>query len=154
MTLKSIKTARTLKDLANACKSVSRTLNDDVNELSKRVALLLVQRLVYETPVDTSQALSNWQVSVKYKARGTVPAHEVGKKGSTRQQSAASTLMEAYGVIQSKKYGQALHVTNNLGYIVELNQGKSKQADALFIDVIEAQVQLEADKLLREKFND
>lgn len=153
MSLKGIKNARTLLELQAACRNASKTIKPEVNELSKRVALLFAQRVIYETPVDTSQALSNWQVKVRYTPRGTIPAHFKGDAGSTYDQSTAVAIMAAYGEIQGKKYGQVVHITNNLKYIVELNSGKSGQAAAFYIEVIEAQVQLEADKLLREWAN-
>lgn len=153
MSLKGIKNASTLAELKLACRSAKTDMKQDVNELSKKVALLLSRRLIYETPVDTSQALSNWRVGLSYRVKGVIPAHVLGKKASTDDQSTALAIMAAYGEIQQKKYGQVVHLTNNLKYIVDLNNGKSGQAAAHFIDVIEAQVQLEADKLLRDYVN-
>ena len=153
MSLEGIKTATTLDQLVSALRHTAKTLPDDVTKVTKKVTEYVVQRLIYETPVDTSQALSNWRVNVKYKISGTLPAYFSGVEGSTKGLSTSTALGAAKAQIARKKYGMALSISNNLDYIVELNQGKSQQASAGFVDRIVEDGQNYADYLLRELLN-
>jgi len=153
MSLKEIKTATTLDALVRALRATAKSLPDDVNKISKVVATYTAQRLIYETPVDTSQALSNWRVNVKFKISGTLPAYFSGFDGSTKGLSTSTALGAAKQQIERKKYGMALTISNNLDYIVELNHGKSQQASAGFVDKIVADAQNYADHLLRSLAN-
>ena len=64
MSLKQIKNAKTLGALARALRDAARDLPSDVNKIKQDTAKYAARRLVYETPVDTSLALSNWQVGL------------------------------------------------------------------------------------------
>lgn len=153
MSLKRVKNASTLDELVSALRNTAKTLPDDVTKVTKQVTEYVVQRLIYETPVDTSQALSNWRVNVKYKISGTLPAYFSGFDGSTKGLSTSTALGAAKQQIARKKYGMALSISNNLDYIVELNQGKSQQAYAGYVDRIVEDGQNYADHLLRELLN-
>ena len=153
MSLKEIKTAKTLDALVRALRAAAKSLPDDVNQISKQVTEYATQRLIYETPVDTSQALSNWRVNVNFKISGTLPAYFSGVDGSTKGLSTSTALGAAKTQIARKKYGMALSISNNLDYIVELNQGKSQQAYAGYVDRIVEDAQNYADHLLRELSN-
>lgn len=153
MSIKDIKNANTLDALTRALRATAATLKDDVNAITKRVTTYAVQRLIYETPVDTSQALSNWRVNVKFIITGTLPAYFVGSEGSTKAVSASIALSAAKQQIMRKKYGMSLTISNNLDYIVELNQGKSPQAYADYVDRIVADAQNYADYEIRVLLN-
>lgn len=153
MSIKGIKDANTLDALTRALRDTAATLKDDVNAITKRVTTYAVQRLIYETPVDTSQALSNWRVNVKFIITGTLPAYFVGSEGSTKAVSASIALSAAKQQIMRKKYGMSLTISNNLDYIVELNQGKSPQAYADYVDRIVADAQNYADYEIRVLLN-
>lgn len=153
MSIKGIKDANTLDALTRALRDAAATLKDDVNAITQRVTTYAVQRLIYETPVDTSQALSNWRVNVKFSITGTLPAYFVGSEGSTKSLSSSLALTFAKQQIMRKKYGMALSISNNLDYIVELNQGKSPQAYADYVDRIVADAQNYADHEIRVLLN-
>lgn len=153
MSLKQIKNAKTLDALARALMDASKNIKNDVSDISKKVTVYATQRLVYETPVDTSQALSNWRVNVNYKISGTLPPYFAGEQGSTYNQSASTALGAAKQQIARKKYGMTLIISNNTDYIDELNQGKSPQADVYYVYKIVADAENYADALLREYLN-
>lgn len=153
MSIKDIKNANTLDALTRALRATAATFKDDVNAITQRVTTYAVQRLIYETPVDTSQALSNWRVNVKFIITGTLPAYFVGSEGSTKAVSASIALSAAKQQIMRKKYGMSLTISNNLDYIVELNQGKSPQAYADYVDRIVADAQNYADYEIRVLLN-
>lgn len=153
MSIKDIKNADTLSALARALRNTANTIKDDVTAITQKVTTYAVQRLIYETPVDTSQALSNWRVNVKFSITGTLPAYFVGSEGSTKSLSSSLALTFAKQQIMRKKYGMALSISNNLDYIVELNQGKSPQAYADYVDRIVADAQNYADYEIRVLLN-
>ena len=54
----------TLQDLAKQMEAAAKELPGKVNEVAKKVATGITEYLATETPVDTSRALSNWQVGL------------------------------------------------------------------------------------------
>jgi len=84
MSLRKIKSASTLGGLASALSEAARTLPTDLNKITQDVAKYATQRLIYETPVDTSQALSNWQVGLSVGSTLQLPAYFIGDSGSTQ----------------------------------------------------------------------
>lgn len=126
--------AGNLKDLANFCTGLANDLPVQINLLSKKVVLTIVSELAYVTPVDTSNALSNWQVSINEPILEEIPPYFPGKYGSTRTASAQKTVEEAAAVLVDKKPGQTVYIVNNAPYIDLLNMGKSSQADPMFVE--------------------
>jgi|ERR1044072_121137 hypothetical protein len=126
--------ARTLIDLAEVLETKAKELDKNVSDIAVRVALTIIYELAYRTPVDTSQAISNWQVTLGAPASNTILPHYPGKFGSTYSASAAETVSIARLVLKTKKPGQAIFISNNLPYIKKLNDGSSTQAPAGFIE--------------------
>lgn len=153
MSLKEIKNARTLGALSRALFDASRTLRADANKLKQDVSKYAIQRLIYETPVDTSKALSNWQVGLSVGSTLQLPAYFIGESGTTQNISAVTALGAAYQQIARAKYGTPLVLYNNVNYIIKLNAGSSPQADANYVDKIAEDVQNLADTKLREYVN-
>lgn len=150
MSLKEIKNAKSLGALARALSAAPATLKAEQNKISQYVAKYAIQRLIYETPVDTSQALSNWQVNLHTHTNIKLPAYFYGEYGTTQGISASTALGAAYQQIARKKYGMALVLYNNLTYINKLNAGASSQADANYVNKIAEDAQNVADAALRE----
>lgn len=153
MSLKQIKDAKSLSELAQACRKLVSTLEKDVNSIAQDTSKKLLFRLIYETPVDTSQALSNWQVSLVFPTSTSRPAYKVGEAGSTKEVSAAKAYAKALQLIKQKKPRIDLIATNNLPYIHKLNFGGSKQQPALFVEKIIAQINTDAQATLRKYLN-
>lgn len=126
--------ARSLLDLANSLDSKVKKLEKNTNQMTIEAADLVVQRLVFITPVDTSQALSNWLVGIKSRAEGPVSARVEGSNGSTRQISGRITLAEARSKLKRRKLGETIYITNHLDYVADLNRGSSKQAPVGFVE--------------------
>lgn len=153
MSLKKVKNAKTLSALASALEYAADNIKQDVSNINQKVTSYAVQRLIYETPVDTSQALSNWRVNVNYAISGTLPAYFYGEQGSTKGISASTALGAAKQQIARKKYGMTLVIANNLDYINDLNEGKSPQADVYYVYKIAADAENVADAELRRYVN-
>lgn len=126
--------ARTLLDLADDVDKLAAEIGQAASDHAVKTALTIVGDLVYHTPVDTSQALSNWDVTIGAPANDPHGPYFAGNFGSTRQQSAAQALAVAKETLKSKKPGQTIFIANNLPYIVRLNEGHSQQVPAGFVE--------------------
>lgn len=127
MSLKRIKRAKTLADLAAACMDAANHLDKDINDIIKESALQLAFNLIYKTPVDTSTATSNWQVGLMLPVMDSRTAYFYGDEGSTASMSRGAAYAAARTAIAPRKAGTRIYISNNVDYIVELNQGKSPQ---------------------------
>lgn len=122
----------TLRQLAARLYDLADTIDDYVHEARARYALAIVKELVRVTPVDTSEALSNWQVSTS--AGAAIAAHFPGEEGSTQAASAAQAILEAEAAIRANRSAAVLVIFNAARHIRFLNEGSSRQAPAGFIE--------------------
>lgn len=125
---------RTLLDLAKQLEARAAKLDEEASRLAIKTAETIVGDLVNVTPVDTSQALSNWQVSIGSPVDASIPPYYPGEKGSTQGASASAALAEARAMLKQKKPGQPIYISNVLRYISRLNEGSSAQAPAGFVE--------------------
>ena len=84
-------------------------------------------------PVDTSEAISNTQVGIGTPPLGPIPAHFLGRKGSTRGASGDRALSEGLETIKTKPPGKSLFISNTAGHIGDLDRGTSQQFGGGFI---------------------
>lgn len=127
--------ARTLLDLARDVEALSDEVAEAANELKQKVALELVKILVFETPVDTSKALSNWRASLGEGLDNAIEAIYPGSHGSTRSASGLEAISRAEAEIKRSKPGETVAIFNAAPHIRRLNEGYSSQAPAGFIEV-------------------
>jgi len=112
--------------------SIIKGLNDVATQIIRKLALDIVANLVKAaseggTPVDTGWARSNWLINIGSPI--TTPAGEYGPApASTAALSAGQGSMLLYSVHQGPVW-----ISNNVPYIVFLNEGSSKQAPAGFV---------------------
>lgn len=127
--------AGSLKLLAKRMRTIEKVLPERVTDLTKSTVLNLVAQLAAEeTPVDTSQALSNWAVSFSYRPHNFLPPYVEGEYGSSRSASAKATISMAKYALQGRKVGQVVYLSNNAPYIVDLARGSSKQAPSGWVE--------------------
>lgn len=126
--------SRDLYDLADRLEKKVVAIEKAASEAAKGAALEIVQDLAESTPVDTSMAVSNWQVTLGSPTFSQIPPHYPGDLGSTRAISSAETVANAKAALSAKKPGQPIYITNNTDYIRTLNDGSSAQAPAGFIE--------------------
>lgn len=117
-----------LKKFASLMEGRATLLIQNTNELKKDVADTLITALAETTPVDVGTAISNWQVGLGDAVANTVSAQVPGHKGSTWEPNVRGTLADATMRIDTALPGEAIHVTNNLDYIDDLEGGSSPQA--------------------------
>ena len=126
--------AKGLLDLAASLEKKAKSIDEATSKLAVDTALTIVGDLAFKTPVDTSQALSNWIVTLETPSSDKIKPHFPGEGGSTQKASAAETTNQARKMLAGKKPGQRIFITNNLPYIRRLNDGYSKQAPAGFVE--------------------
>lgn len=125
---------RTLRDLARSLERKANAISVAGNLAKIRVAETILGDLVFVTPVDTSQALSNWQVRLNMPVDSKIKPYYAGSAGSTRSASAAEALAVGRKILSTAKPGDRVFISNVLPYIRRLNEGHSKQTPAGFVE--------------------
>ena len=82
----------------------------------KKIALEVFVRVVRRTPVDTGRARGGWQISID-----NIPSEETGSTSAPGENEALSALA---GLGQN----QTVFISNNVPYILFLEEGSSTQA--------------------------
>lgn len=123
----------TLLGLAKRLEAKANKLEKGASEINKQVALFLEGALLWDTPVDTSQALSNWTLTLGAPDYEFIGPHVPGEHGSTQTASIAEAYSLAKAAAAKKKPGQEIWLSNNAPYIVDLNAGSSLQAPAGYV---------------------
>lgn len=139
-----------LKRFAVRIGQVGAAVQQNADKLVRQVALSVDATVVSATPVDTGRARSNWQVEIGNPAKGTVEAFVPGAEGDTGGQNTQMALALGSATIATYKSGESIHLTNNLPYIGALNDGRSAQAPAGFVQtaVLNGALQIKDAKLL------
>lgn len=124
-----------LQGLASRMNQWADDVGDVGSEAAIDVALVIVGSLAFDTPVDTSKAISSWQVALDTPVPTRRQAFFPGVKGSTYRASAQATLAAAKAELLTKKPGQPIYISNLEPYIRRLNAGSSSQSAGAFIEL-------------------
>lgn len=125
----------TLSDLAKRMDQLAEATEKKASDIAIEATMAIVEHLAFTTPVDTSKAISNWQVGVGAPVLSNIDAHSPGYLGYTLMPSATETIARARAQLSTKRPGQTIHITNNAPYIVALNNGSSQQAPRDFVSI-------------------
>ena len=101
---------------------------EDADDFSKKVAGEMLQRVVVETPIDTSAARQNWRVGVGA-INPLVDEKETDGSGQGAIKKGLATIQAGGGV------GKIVYVSNSIRYITALNNGHSMQAPKNFVEL-------------------
>lgn len=127
-----------MRNLTNLAEDLFRLANTlplvVASNVSIAAAKFILADLLAVTPVDTSQAISNWQIGLDRPIINTIPPYFPGKGGQTAQASREAAWRAALSILATKKPGQAVYLGNALPYIRKLNDGSSSQAPAGFVE--------------------
>lgn len=123
-----------LAQFASKMRLRAQNLPANVNKVKQNVTVAVLTSLAQDTPVDTGAAVSNWVVSLDASAGARIVPHAPGHKGSTRTENSRATITLGTSVINQSIPGQVIHVANAVSYILDLNNGSSRQAPAGFVD--------------------
>lgn len=126
--------SKSLLDLADRMNKLAGNLEKEVSRVSISAALEMLDNLVMVTPVDTSNAISNWQISIGSPPSGEVVPYFPGHLGSTRRASAKAAYNVGSEHLNSKQPGQSIYLSNLAPYIVNLNNGSSRQHPGGFVE--------------------
>jgi hypothetical protein len=116
---------------------VVKSLEGFIDAVMKKLTLDIVANLRsapdtgYGTPVDTGWARANWipQIgSPRTSTEGTREAAELGNVSTAGQEAGLASVVTSY----TRERG-AIYISNNVPYIVRLNEGSSKQAPKGFV---------------------
>ena len=113
---------RNQKEFAKFLQDVAKQVNLDVITVQKKLALDIYRDVIAGTPVDTGRAMNNWNLSI------ATPDRSVTEQGGVV--NAVQTIKQtgALGELASLKPFQTVWISNNLPYIMELEEGHSRQA--------------------------
>lgn len=116
-----------LSSLARRMRSLKREIADYRIRVKREVTLEMLHYLTNITPVDTSLAISNWQVRLGGDGR-IIEAHLEGEYGSTK--SFSSQVANNFGelVLRELRPESVVTLYNYTPYIEQLDAGKSVQA--------------------------
>lgn len=110
---------------------------DAVETSGSRLAVIgaraAVETLVYITPVDTSEHLSNWQVFLDSRPEDALPPYVPGHHGSTQYASAQEAIAAANAELAHKTPGRIIFISNLGPAIVKLDHGSSSQFPGGFV---------------------
>lgn len=123
----------TLLQFAKEMRGTSKKLDKAASDLAAFVALEVTAELADVTPVDTSNAISNWQIGLGAPVTSEREPHYPGTKGSTEAMSEDATVIAAKVKLKNKKPGQIIYLSNNAPYIVDLDGGSSMQEPRGFV---------------------
>lgn len=121
------------RQFSKRIRKIAQNIPRNTDNLVQKVAIVVDQVVVSETPVDTGRARSNWLVQLGSPASGTIEAYAPGEQGSTAAQNTQAALDQGEAVIKGYRGGVEIHITNNLPYIQPLNEGSSPQAPPDFV---------------------
>lgn len=132
--------AQDLNQFSRRISLLGQRVADNSDNLARKVALAADQAVVSATPVDKGRARSNWIAQIGSAPSDIIEAYAPGEGGSTAAQNTQAAQAQAEAVIRNYRYGDEIHITNNLPYIQRLNDGYSPQAGANFVEsaVLEA----------------
>jgi hypothetical protein len=124
----------TLRSLGARMERLATRIDTEILELKRVVVMAILRSLVGNTPVDTSRALSNWQVAVG-DAMGTyIQARYAGRDGSTEAASAAATIAAGEAALDTAQPHDLLVIFNKAPYIRRLNEGSSRRRPGGFVE--------------------
>jgi hypothetical protein len=108
----------------------------NADQVVRKIDLDVATSVIMGTPVRTGRARANWFPSI-----GT-PSDAVGDQVD---RSGSATVERANALIAQQQGGHVFYLTNNVPYIVPLEQGSSKQAPAGMVMVTVRRFQALAD---------
>lgn len=110
---------------------IMRGLERVSERVIKKIALDVTANLIETTPVDTGWARANWVPSIGVENRRPALANPEGPDVATaaaRQGTGKAEIVTGYFLGRGK-----IFISNNVPYIVRLNEGSSQQAPAGFV---------------------
>lgn len=112
----------------NPPQNMTLQLLSEADALTKKITGDMLQRVVVETPIDTSAARQNWRVGVGA-INPLVDENETDGSGQGAINRGIATIQSGGGI------GKIVHISNSIQYITALNNGHSMQAPKNFVEL-------------------
>lgn len=115
----------TLTVFAQNMNQLAAAVQQNIPKMMRGVAEAVVDSVANSTPQLTGQAAGNWKTTV-------------GSPSSAWDQgpnSPSTSLADAAAALSTLREGQVIYISNNVPYIVDLNQGSSAKAPAGFVEM-------------------
>lgn len=106
---------------------VGKELEQGIELMIKRLSLDITHNLKRDTPRDTGWARNNWVPSVGVPFLGVAGSRDA-PEGATSERGAAEVATQ-YRLSRGRVF-----ISNNVPYIIRLNEGSSTQAPAKFVE--------------------
>jgi len=124
----------TLRSFAFRMRNRGVAVERNAGKLVREAASLCLTTVVTDTPADIGTAKSNWQAGIDNRPNDMIPAYAPGVKGSTAGANERAAIDRGRAAIANYRPGNTVHLANNLPYIGLLNDGRSVQAPAGFVE--------------------
>lgn len=118
-------------------KEFAQVLQLDFLLVLKKVIFQLFRAIILHTPVDTGRAASSWAMSKHNPGDFVWPP--IDKKTQASPAAAAGNAMQ--NIVPVDDVNSVYYIYNNVEYILELENGKSRQAPAGMVAVSLAEVE-------------
>ena len=105
-------------------------LKQFIEEVKEEIGVEVTRQLIDRTPVDTGWAQSNWIGTLDRPFQTTAGTRKEAEAGRLDTRTA----FEGIQSFRRNRIGQRIWITNNVPYIVLLNQGSSRQAPPMFVE--------------------
>jgi len=113
-------------------RAIVRGLTQLTERAIKKITLDVTANLIGTTPVDTGWARANWVPSIGLPVEEDLsqasPTEQSASAAGARQQGALAGVAASYKLRMGSVF-----ISNNVPYIVRLNEGSSSQAPAAFV---------------------
>lgn len=121
----------TLRDLAAQMRALNSQVVGGSSGVQKAVAVVVVDYLIDNSPVDTGTAVSNYHIGA-----GTAQQapYAPGEKGSTAEANRAAAKAAAHAAIAAVPDGSPIVISNPVEYVGYLNDGTTEHPPQLFVE--------------------
>lgn len=126
--------ANDFTSFAKRMRKRSKALDGLANTVVIESTSAMLRELVEVTPVDTSEAVSSWEVGIGQRPVAARDPFFSGRRGSTRGASSAKAIEEGLAAINAKRPGQSVYLSNAAPHIADLDRGSSTQFAGGFIN--------------------
>lgn len=113
----------------------------NLEQAIRKIAIEIFSRVILRTPVDTGRARANWQVSI-----GSVPTGTLELNDKTGTATISKVQAEALRL----RAGDIIWLVNNVGYILSLESGSSKQAPQGMVKLTEQEFRPIVEQVARQ----
>lgn len=120
--------------LERLCRVLPDRIEKAAHKMAQNVTLEIAKDVIDHTPVDTTNAASNWQGSNNIKPSFELPPIYPGERGSTAPQSRKAAYEHVARAVKDKEAGEVIYLSNLAPYIEDLNRGTSKQEPAGMVE--------------------